>query len=308
MKDIPVQEQSQPLISILVSALNEEKYIEACIQSCLDQTWPNIEVIFFNDGSKDATLDIVRKNYLDNPKVKILASSDNVGKIIGFNNCYAACSGEYIHLMGGDDVMTPQCIEKCINKARENQADALYHGLSIVDQQLLTKRKNYLNTNFASIEPFKAIVEMSSVASGSWFIHRDIANKIFPIPLEVPYEDIWMSAIIKRSGCKIGVLKEDLYLYRQHNQSTFSVVDTSFVKVKFRHKRNLQYLNYIVSENIFDLKENDYEKLRKKIKQHEAIIACNNYKEVLFADLPWRVKNRIILRALYYNIRLALML
>ncbi|MGB5156417.1 glycosyltransferase family 2 protein [Desulfobacterium sp. N47] len=296
----------EPLVSILLCAFNEEKYIEVCIQSCLDQTWPNIEVVLFNDGSKDATFDIVRKNYCDNAKVKILSSPDNVGKVIGFNNCYATCSGEYIHLMGGDDVMLPQCIEKCINKSREIPSEVLYHGLEMVDERLITIKRNYLNPKFATIAPVKAIVEMASVASGSWFIHRSIANKIFPIPLEVPYEDVWMSANIKNDAHRIGVLKEDLILYRQHNQSTFSVVDTSFAKVKFRHKRNLQYLNYIVSENIFDLKENDYEKLRKKIEQHEAIIACNNYKEVVFADLPWRMKSRIILRALYYTIRLAL--
>jgi glycosyltransferase involved in cell wall biosynthesis len=282
--------KADSLVSILVSAFNEEKYIEDCIQSCLEQTWPNIEVVFFNDGSRDATLEIVNGRYRGNDRVKILSSSDNVGKIIGFNKCFAACSGEFIHLLGADDVMNRDCITKCVCELIENQYDALYHGVMIVDQRLVSKGISILDRKFASVAPGKAISEKMSIPSGSWSINRSIATKIFPIPLEIPYEDVWASAVIKCYSRRIGFIKEDLTLYRQHDKNTFGATNTSFDKVRFRCKRDLQYFKFVLSNRLFNLKEHEYAELSRQNNQCEVIVACNSYKDILFADLPLSVK------------------
>ena len=63
---------NSPLVSVLISAYNEEKYIQACIESCLEQTYNNIEIIIVNDGSTDSTSEIINQHYQKNFKVNII--------------------------------------------------------------------------------------------------------------------------------------------------------------------------------------------------------------------------------------------
>ena len=53
--------QKKPLVSILIASYNKEKYVKRCINSCLSQSYNNIEVIFFDDGSKDDSYKIAKK-------------------------------------------------------------------------------------------------------------------------------------------------------------------------------------------------------------------------------------------------------
>lgn len=298
---LPVKEEKvsktrpiSPLVSILVCAFNEEKYIDACIRSCLGQTWPAVEVVFFNDGSSDRTLEIVNNTYLGEQRVKILSSPGNVGKIAGFNSCYAACTGAYIHLMGGDDVMEPACIEMCMAEAVRQRSDAVYHGLAIVDQDLGANGLRVMDVKFASLVPGFAIAQKASVPSGAWLLKRDIADKILPIPLEIPYEDVWISAMVKNSRKKVGVINKDLILYRQHAKNTYGVFNTSFEKAKFRYKRDLQYLKFVTTRRPFHIELREYEMLMEKRHEIERIIACDSYGEVLFAAIPWNSKMMIL--------------
>jgi len=101
--------------------------------------------------------------------------------------------GEYVHLLGADDVLLPNCIERCYIASYQDRLSAVYHGLAVVNRQLSPMNISLLDLNFAAAARAEAIVGLKSIPSGSWFIAREIASKIFPIPQGIPYEDIWMS-------------------------------------------------------------------------------------------------------------------
>ena len=67
---------TDPLVSIVVPAYNVEKYIKKCVDSLLNQTYENIEIIIVNDGSTDNTSKIIRNNFFDEQKVIILEKSN----------------------------------------------------------------------------------------------------------------------------------------------------------------------------------------------------------------------------------------
>ncbi len=108
-----------PLVSIIISAYNAEKYIWATLDSIVHQTWQNLEIIVVSDGSTDNTNDIV--NSFGNRGVKLVAQ-ENKGQDAALNNGYGHSSGEYIKFMDSDDLINPEMIElqmKALNGSRE---------------------------------------------------------------------------------------------------------------------------------------------------------------------------------------------
>jgi glycosyltransferase involved in cell wall biosynthesis len=104
---------SRPLVSIIIPLYNAEKYIAATIQSALDQTWPNKEIIIINDGSTDNSLLVARQ--FTNENVKVL-SQENKGASIARNYGLAEAKGEYIQFLDADDLLSSNKIEAQMNK------------------------------------------------------------------------------------------------------------------------------------------------------------------------------------------------
>ena len=96
------------LVSILIPAYNKEAWIEDTIQSALAQTWQNKELIIVDDGSKDRTLDVIRK--FESAEVKVVAQ-ENQGACAARNNAYSLAQGAYIQWLDADDLLHPQKIE-----------------------------------------------------------------------------------------------------------------------------------------------------------------------------------------------------
>lgn len=81
----------EPKISIIVPAYNVEKYISKCLESILNQTYKNLEIIVVNDGSKDGTLDIIENIAKSDEKIIVL-NQENQGVSASRNNALKRCS------------------------------------------------------------------------------------------------------------------------------------------------------------------------------------------------------------------------
>ena len=98
----------QPLVSIIIPVYNAEKYIEETINSAINQTWPNKEIIIVDDGSKDASLLTAQKFSSNNIKI---ISQKNQGASVARNTGLNQAKGEYIQFLDADDILTPDKIE-----------------------------------------------------------------------------------------------------------------------------------------------------------------------------------------------------
>lgn len=101
---------NKPLISIIVPVYNGEKYLYRCLDSILEQTYENIEVIVVNDGSKDATGEIC-KSYKENNSKVVYVEKRNGGVSSARNKGIEASKGEYIVFVDCDDVVAPVMVE-----------------------------------------------------------------------------------------------------------------------------------------------------------------------------------------------------
>src|SRR5690606_3615953 len=95
-----------PLVSIVIPNYNYGRFIAEAIESVLNQTYPNIELIVVDDGSSDDSLEAIRQY----EKKLILISQKNSGVVVARNNGAAKSRGEYISFLDADDVIEPTFI------------------------------------------------------------------------------------------------------------------------------------------------------------------------------------------------------
>lgn len=106
---------TQPLVSVAIPAYNHAAYIEACLASVCAQTYAELELVLIDDGSQDDTLEVARRyleSYGDRFRRIVLKRQENQGVSAASNAVIAACQGEWVHLLGSDDVLHPDKVAR----------------------------------------------------------------------------------------------------------------------------------------------------------------------------------------------------
>ena len=96
-------------VSVLMSVYNGDRYLREAIDSILNQTLDNFEFIIIDDGSTDASNQII-KSYRD-PRLKMVKNKENIGLTKSLNIGIGLCCGEYIARMDADDISLPKRLE-----------------------------------------------------------------------------------------------------------------------------------------------------------------------------------------------------
>lgn len=109
-----MSESNQPLVSILIPTYNREDLIGESIQSALNQTYQNIEVIITDNCSTDKTPEIVKSYQEKDSRIKFLQNEKNLGPVLNWERCLDAASGEYSKILWSDDLIRPEFIESCL--------------------------------------------------------------------------------------------------------------------------------------------------------------------------------------------------
>ncbi len=136
-KYLNIKIKTTPKVTIIVPVYNQSKNICTCIDSLLNQTYKNIEIIIVNDSSNDETFDKLQK-YLLNPQIILLSNSNNYGCYLSINFALNIASGEYITIHGSDDISITYRIETMVKK--------------ILDSNLLMCGTYILRTHFNSFD------------------------------------------------------------------------------------------------------------------------------------------------------------
>lgn len=104
-----------PLVSIAIPAYKHAMFIEACLASVCAQTYPELELVLIDDGSPDDTLEVARR-FLETRRDRfrrvVLERRENKGVSANSNSCIEACQGEWVHLLGSDDVLYPEKVAR----------------------------------------------------------------------------------------------------------------------------------------------------------------------------------------------------
>lgn len=135
---------AESLVSVTVLAFNHGKYIGQAIQSVLDQTHRNLEVVVVNDGSTDDTADVL--NRLADPRVRVFHQA-NLGPSVAANRALSECRGKYVAIMAGDDLLPPQRIERQLAEYLKGGSRVLFSQFDMIDEDGAPTQTNWYDSN-----------------------------------------------------------------------------------------------------------------------------------------------------------------
>ncbi len=113
----------RPLVSVCIPAYNNAAYIKETIDSILNQTYPNIELVICDDKSKDNTVEVIES--IKDDRIKLYKNEKNLGMSGNWNNCLSKCTGEFIKLICADDMLAKDCLEKEVQALIDNPSAVL---------------------------------------------------------------------------------------------------------------------------------------------------------------------------------------
>lgn len=235
-----------PLVSVLIPAYNHENYIQETIESIINQTYPNIELIILDDGSKDKTWEKITelKPKCENRFVKShFETKQNEGTCITLNKLLKLSSGEFVYIIASDDLAKPQAIEEEVKFLQDNPDYALAVGdneyVDSMGKQIFRTQKaftsNIKNAKYKTVKEFlssKLKIDFLSDDFGSYktlykenyipngyLIRKNIFETIGNFTKNAPLEDFWLMLQISKYK-KMKYIDEILFSYRIHDTNT----------------------------------------------------------------------------------------
>ena len=121
-------------VSIIVPVYNMEKRLNKCLDSLINQTYKNIEIIVVNDGSMDHSLDIIREYQAKDSRINVI-NQRNMGISEARNNGLAIATGDYLCFADSDDYVELDMIEELVNKITTDKSDIVVCDYYMFDDQ-----------------------------------------------------------------------------------------------------------------------------------------------------------------------------
>ena len=212
---------SLPLVSILIPLYNEEHYIEKTIESCLSQTYPNIEVIVVDDHSTDHSLVLAQKH--ESERVHVLVNPDK-GACAARNYAFSQSKGEYVKFHDADDYCTPGLIERQMTRMLEDgdENTIVYSPLRICNlpESTETERVNLTNDFSPAMDYAIALWKHYGINWHSilYLFHRSAVEKVGGWSSQYPiYEDAEFIINILKQSSKIICAAGEYGVWRVFN-------------------------------------------------------------------------------------------
>lgn len=211
-------------VSIIIPVFNTEKYLKRCVDSCLNQTLSNIEIILIDDCSTDSSRDIIldyAKTYPD--KVRYIFQKENNRQGASRNRGMEIALGEYYLFVDSDDWIEPDTCDELYNKAKETDADMVGsdYFLSWDDKDKEVNLK-WHNDNVGNMTKEKR--ENLTFVCGMFWARIYSSNFLKKIGLTFPeniyYEDAFFNFYSILFADRIYKIDKNFYHYYQENQST----------------------------------------------------------------------------------------
>ncbi len=242
------------LVTIVLPSFNGSEYIRITIESLLNQTYQNLEIIIVNDCSTDNTLQIIDEYAIKDSRIRVINNDVNCKLPQSLNIGFKNAKGRYFTWTSDDNILAPNAIEALtFELENDNSIDIVYSSYHFIDEA-----GNKLDT-FGSV-PEELIFKC---APGACFLYRSEVDRILGGYDETKFRmedfDFWLRAATKFRYKYI--VNDDLYFYRKHSNSLTSAIYSSkdlYNQYRGNHAIAFSYffkegLNYNISDEELEL-------------------------------------------------------
>lgn len=222
------------MISIVIGVYNGENYLNACIDSVLNQTYEDIQIILVDDKSQDNSMAISQKYMREYPeKIKLIAHEENKGTAAALNTGILASDGEYVMIMGDDDWLDPDLCENIYDVTSQKEADIVFTGKKgwIGGQSILYKPYPREYLGIMTVE--KKRKTLVHLANDSGFVIVGAYRRSFLMENNLLFqqmvpEDIPVTPLCVVCASNIEMVDNSYYNYRIHDNSVTHKKNSDF--------------------------------------------------------------------------------
>lgn len=203
-------------VSVVTTVYNVEAYIEQCLNSLVNQTYKDIEIILVNDCSTDGTMDIV--NRFEDKHIKVVNHNQNLGAGWARSTGIQHATGEYVITIDGDDWVSEDFIEKLVENAKETDADIVSGGITFIHDDNYEEIKRFLPRVSEGMTKFLDYSNKKIVFLNNKLVRRTMYETV-PYSHRRYCEDTPVILPLLYYANKVSYVDTQGYYYRQHNQS-----------------------------------------------------------------------------------------
>jgi len=232
-----------PKVSVLIPVYNRESLLRSCIQSALDQTVTEIEVVVVDNASTDGTWAICREFAAADPRVRVFRNESNVGPVRNWQRCIEEARGVYGKILFSDDAISPTYLEKTLPLLANDQVGFVFTPSLVgpepdhskVKFEFAHKTGRYPSRQFIAELLFEGSVPYSpgSALFRLEDLKKNLVNEI-PSPTLSNFSahgagpDLLIYLLTAKDYPEIGFVAEPLSFFRAH-EGSITVSDRSFL-------------------------------------------------------------------------------
>jgi glycosyltransferase involved in cell wall biosynthesis len=248
-----------PTVSVIIPSYNHERFVEECIQSVLNQTYQDFEIIITDDASIDRTVELIEQ--FKDSRIKLFRHLQNKGASVAANNCVAHSRGKYIAMLSSDDAWYPEKLEVQVKYLEQHpEIGAVFGKVEWVDETSHAIE----NKNF----PYKNVFEVRNRSRFEWLNHffykgnclchpcslvrRKCYQKIGslnPDFANIPDFDLWIRLCLHY---EIAILDHKLIRFRRMADESNASGDTNTSRIRNRFEHRHALNNYLQITNTDD--------------------------------------------------------
>ena len=240
-------------VSVIIPVYNVQKYIAKCLDSLVNQTLKDIEIIVVNDGSPDNSQKIVDKYVKKYPQMIKSYIKENGGQGSARNFGIKKAHGEYIGYVDSDDYVREDMFEKLYNKAKEDNLDIAICGNYIVDEDykvINTELNNYVINDNKENAFFGKLAVWNKIYKKELVDNLEFRSKVW-------YEDLDFTVNVLTKAKRVGYVDLPLYYYLLREGSTMNnsnvirnlEIFEAFDQIK-NNKKYYDFIEYLAIDNI----------------------------------------------------------
>jgi glycosyltransferase involved in cell wall biosynthesis len=274
-----------PLVTVICLCYNHARFVREAIESVLEQTHQNVQLIVVDNGSNDKSVEIIQQVISNRPSIQFIALQKNLGNCKAVNHGLTLAKGDFVIDLSADDVLLPARIEAGVQVLQQEGSE---YGVHFSDAELISENGSHLSihsdrfphNSIPQGDIYKELISRYFICPPTLMCTRDVMNHLNGYDESLTYEDFDFlirssrkfkyayspNVLVKRRITENAMGKAQFKFFSKHSRSTFIVCKKILTlnktkdekkaltnRIFYEMKLNLRLLNFSIVTKYFFL-------------------------------------------------------